>query len=459
MRRIPTARADRPARRRGIGRWAALVTGAAVVLGGLGTALANPATSITYGTAGSASRFVGQVMDLCTAPSATAMAVWRAESPYGGIGVYVSGDSRACDQPELTADWVDTVSEQGWRLVPITVDRQAWCRTRTKSNAIARDVATARAQGRDTADEAVTAADALGLRRGSGMYLDVEHYANAPAACTASVLAYIGGWTERLHARGYLAGVYAHLYSGTADLTDAYTSTAYARPDAIWTARWDGSAALTGWEDVPDTLWATHQRAKQYRGGHHETYGGITLHIDSNAWDAPVATVARTYRIVDRPVVARWDRPTTKKDAVRVGTVAVGARVDVVCQTPGRTVGGTTVWNRLTDGSYVSDAYVNTPGTTDFTSTLPRCAWAYQVAGTSPVMRRTGPDQTTTARGMLQAGALAWVSCQKEGTAVTGRKGQTVVWNRLEPGGAWITDGWLRTPGNPGWTTTLPRCR
>ena len=36
----------------------------------------------------------------------------------------------------------------------------------------------------------------------------------------------------------------------------------------------------------------TFQRAKQYRGDHSETFGGVTLNIDSDAIKAPVASVA-----------------------------------------------------------------------------------------------------------------------------------------------------------------------
>jgi hypothetical protein len=41
---------------------------------------------------------------------------------------------------------------------------------------------------------------------------------------------------------------------------------------------------------VPASEWASHQRLHQYRGGHNETYGGVTINVDSNYVDAATAT-------------------------------------------------------------------------------------------------------------------------------------------------------------------------
>jgi len=32
-------------------------------------------------------------------------------------------------------------------------------------------------------------------------------------------------------------------------------------------------------------MWASHQRIRQYRGGHDETWGGVKLNVDSNGDD------------------------------------------------------------------------------------------------------------------------------------------------------------------------------
>jgi hypothetical protein len=62
-----------------------------------------------------------------------------------------------------------------------------------------------------------------------------------------------------------------------------------------------------------------------------------------------------------------------------VGSLRDGDVVDIVCQTAGELVtpnhgAASAVWDRLTDGSYVTDVYINTPGTGGrFTDAIPRC--------------------------------------------------------------------------------------
>lgn len=56
-----------------------------------------------------------------------------------------------------------------------------------------------------------------------------------------------------------------------------------------------------------------------------------------------------------------------------VGSLRSGTTVTVVCQTRGSNVGGSTMWDRLSNGTWVSDYYVNTPAFNNFTPGLPRC--------------------------------------------------------------------------------------
>lgn len=60
-----------------------------------------------------------------------------------------------------------------------------------------------------------------------------------------------------------------------------------------------------------------------------------------------------------------------------LGVLADGTPIDIVCQTEGEAVTGragtTVVWDRLTDGSYISDYYTTTPGYLSWSSNIPRC--------------------------------------------------------------------------------------
>jgi peptidoglycan hydrolase-like protein with peptidoglycan-binding domain len=231
--------------------------------------------------------FRGKGFDACTAPPQSTMDKWLSASPYRAIGVYISGGSRACAQPNLTASWVSTQVTRGWRLIPIDVGRQAPCTS--YSSRISSTPATARSQGGDAAATSVRAAQALGIPPGSAIYSDIEGYTST-ASCRAAVLSYLSGWTEALHGLGYLSGVYSSASSGIRDASNAYDDPGYTRVDHIWFAWWNNVADTNAGSYVPSTRWADHQRIHQYAGDVSETWGGATLNIDRNFLDVAAAT-------------------------------------------------------------------------------------------------------------------------------------------------------------------------
>jgi hypothetical protein len=241
--------------------------------------------------------FTGLGFDACTAPSSRSMAAWRS-SPYRSVGVYIGGVNRACSQPNLTASWVASQTEAGWYLIPTYVGLQA--PTSACSSCAMLSASQATAQGTAEAVDAVEDAAAIGMGPGSPIYNDMEAYTQTSSA-TAATLAYLEAWTQKLHALGYISGVYSSSSSGIEDLADQ-VGTGYDLPDAIWVANWNG---LQNTVDpvVPASAWAQHQRIHQYRGGHDETYGGVTINIDNNYVDGP--TVGPTATLVpesDNPI-------------------------------------------------------------------------------------------------------------------------------------------------------------
>jgi hypothetical protein len=411
-------------------------------------AAAEPATTISYPAAASATRFNGLAFDTCAAPSTTTMQAWR-ESPYGGVGIYLGGANRTCGQPNLTASWVRTVSSMSWRIIPIWMGRQAPCTYRP--NATTFSLTSASTDGTTDARDAVRAAKLLGMVPGSAIYGDMENYDRTNTSCRSAVLRFLSSWTKELHRQGYLSGVYAGLISGARHLSDAFHSTSYARPDALWVARWDLTASLTGWEDIPDTRWAGHQRAKQYRGDHDETHGGVRINIDSDRFDAPVATATFGRSLTASTPVNGRSGPSTS--SVIVKTYPPSSNVTVVCQTTGSMVADTTaVWDKLTDGNYVSDWYVNTWSDTSYSPPLPRCSYPYQVTA-STMNQRTGPGFSYPVMGSLWSGSLAWVTCQRVGEA----NGTTSVWDRLIDH-SYVTDRYLATPSATTYSKPIPRC-
>jgi hypothetical protein len=231
--------------------------------------------------------FTGRGFDTCTAPSQSTMNAWRTSSPYRAIGVYISGASRSCAQPNLTATWVTNQTNNGWRLIPIELDHQAPCGTRTPK--MSADPTTARSQGASRATSAVTAAQALGIPPGSAIYNDIEHYPSN-ASCRAAVLSYLSGWTQRLHALGYLSGMYSSGSSGVLDLCNAYNDTRYTRVDHLFFGWWNGVADTDAGSYCPDAYYADHQRIHQYTGDTYETWGGVRVYIDRDYLDVSAGT-------------------------------------------------------------------------------------------------------------------------------------------------------------------------
>jgi len=428
----------------------ACVLGGAAALAFAPVAAAEPATPVGYPAGASATRYSGRAFDACTAPPLSTVQAWNA-SPYRALGVYVSGVNRTCAQPQLTASWVASVSQLKWRLLPIHKGLQPPCGARPTDAKISTSPATAMSQGTAAAQEAIAAAKSLGMLSGSALYNDIEYYTQTDSACRTAVLTYVSAWTKELHRVGYVSGVYMNLVLGAKQLADVYTSTAYARPDALWIARYDGVDSLKGWTGIADSKWAVHQRAKQYRGGHDETYGGVTVNIDNDWLDAPVATVAYPYKVTGTTALNARTGPSTSYPVA--ATYAPGSSLAVVCQAPGSKVGTTAVWDKLSNGRYVSDYYVSTPSNTGYSSPLPRCTYPYQVTATGGLTERSGPGSGYTAVGTSPNGALAWITCQRAGSTV----GTTKVWDRLD-NGHYVSDYYVATPSNTSYSKPVPLC-
>ena len=232
--------------------------------------------------------------DKCTAATVAQMQTWWNASPFYDSNIYISGRNRGCSQPQLTANWVNQVSAMGWGLIPTIVGYQAPCSVSTNSVKHSSEPAVAETQGRGEADIAIADANNLGLTQGTVLYYDMERYDEIAATpgCRTSVKAFLKGWTDRLKERGYISGVYG---SPTNAVNDWISIPEASRMDAVWLARWDNVPSVWYYAPpspvVPETVWANHQRIKQWQAPHNETWGGVTFNIDGNIADGPVAGV------------------------------------------------------------------------------------------------------------------------------------------------------------------------
>jgi hypothetical protein len=298
----------------------------AVALVGLST-VAPPAQADNVVTPGN---FTGYGFDQCLTPTQAKMDAWHEHSPFSAVGIYISGKSRACrNQPNLTRTWVATQLARHWKLLPITLGPQASCLDRfprygddpTINPSSRNNYVGARRQGWAEAESAVAAAGRLGIVPGSTLWYDLEGFTLSNTHCRESALRFLHSWTRGVHDLGYVSGVYSSAGSGIKMLDDARVERPgqFTLPDAIWIARWDG-VANTSTSYISNKGWADGQRVKQYRGGHNETHGGVTINIDSNYLDVGTGSRKLAKRLYCSTVdlnLASWHR-------LRSGTTRTG---------------------------------------------------------------------------------------------------------------------------------------
>jgi hypothetical protein len=221
--------------------------------------------------------------DTCTAPTLATMRAWR--STYAAAGVYIGGVNSSCEQVNLSASWMRGAASMGYGLLPTYVGPQAPCWTGGPGVLI--HPASAAAEGRADALDAVSDARTFGLGAGSPLYYDMEAY-KGDTTCKQAVLAFLGAWDREVAAAGYVSGVYSSQDSGISDMERwAVDGTGgFTPPDAIWMALWDGVPSLA---DSSLTWWPLADRSKQYAGNVNVTVGGIMQNIDKDIVGGPMA--------------------------------------------------------------------------------------------------------------------------------------------------------------------------
>ncbi|MFE2377169.1 DUF1906 domain-containing protein [Streptomyces sp. NPDC059398] len=249
------------------------------------------AASSASAAAAGPDRFDGYGFDTCVTPSLATMRAWKS-SRYRSIGVYYGGRGRGCpNQPELTRDWVSSVYGMGWKVLPVFVGSQSPCVAADSKRkvAIGSDPA---GQGAEEARDAVEQAGALGMVKGSPLYLDMEAYDQGDRDCAATTLSFIRSWDREVERLGYVAGFYSSADSGVAQLGAERRAGTSDLPSVMWFARWNGEPSVAEEPSLRSEDWSPHQRIHQYAGEVKEEHGGQELTIDRNRVDAPVARIA-----------------------------------------------------------------------------------------------------------------------------------------------------------------------
>jgi hypothetical protein len=239
---------------------------------------------------------IGQGFDKCEIASLSQLQNWIVNSPYQTVNLYIGGSSRYCSNAALTASFINQLKQQGWKLIPTWVGPQAACSG--YASRMSDDPITAYNQGAAEANAAIEVASNLELtladQSGTIIYYDLEYYDYTDTACHEAARAFISGWTGQLQTRNTQAGVY-----GNGPPLNSFASLSNI-PDAIWPAHWlqpyfyNPDATVWDVYGLSNSVWNNHQRIRQYAGGHNETWGGVTLNIDSNVIDGIVAPGPRS---------------------------------------------------------------------------------------------------------------------------------------------------------------------
>lgn len=235
---------------------------------------------------------IGQGFDKCEIAHAGQLQNWIISSPYRAVNLYIGGANRYCPNSALSAFLIAQLNQQGWQFIPTWVGPQAACTSYISR--MSYDLATAYSQGVSEANAAINAAYSLGLtlpdESGAIIYYDLEYYNTSDPACHSAARAFIAGWSGQLQARGNLAGVYStgSAFNGFSNIPNL--------PDAIWPAHWiyntyNPKATVWNVYSLSNSLWNNQQRIRQYSGSHNETWGGLTLNIDSNVIEGIVASL------------------------------------------------------------------------------------------------------------------------------------------------------------------------
>lgn len=226
-------------------------------------------------------------------PTVAQMQNWWDNSPYWVFNLYLGGASLYYKNEPLDAPWAYQVAQQGWTFILTWVGPQAPCSR--FSNRISINPVVAYAEGGAEAERAVQAANNLGFLGEKSIYYDMESYSGASDSCRLAVKEFMRGWTERLH---YLSSQHGYDYrsGGYGSACTSYISewaTVSPPIDDVWMAHWirnyyDPNVTVWGTACLDNSLWPNQQRMKQYAGDHVESWGGISLTIDSNVIAARV---------------------------------------------------------------------------------------------------------------------------------------------------------------------------
>ena len=155
---------------------------------------------------------------------------------------------------------------------------------------------------------------------------------------------------------------------------------------------------------------------------------------------------------------------------------ANNSQIDIVCQVHGEVVNGSNIWNKLADGTYVTDFYCDTPIFNDFSPPLPVCQGEARPTPVPPqpspvppqpstyqhhivnapdgLNARKGPGTAFPVVRLIPNGGAIDITCQVHGEVVNGSN----IWNKLADG-SFVTDFYCDTARFNDFSPPIPVCK
>src|SRR5215472_13777697 len=153
--------------------------------------------------------------------------------------------------------------------------------------------------------------------------------------------------------------------------------------------------------------------------------------------------------------------------------VANNSQIDIVCQVHGEVVNGSNIWNKLADGTYVTDFYCDTPNFNAFSPPIAVCQGEAQPTPVPPqpspvppqpstyqnhivnapegLNARKGPGTAFPGVRLVPNGSAIDITCQVQGEVVSGSN----IWNRLGDG-SFVTDFYCDTANFQACSSPMP---
>jgi cell wall-associated NlpC family hydrolase len=197
------------------------------------------------------------------------------------------------------------------------------------------------------------------------------------------------------------------------------------------------------WDKTMDGVWVTDAYVKTGYTG-----------FDPNLPKCGDTSAPSTYRYLAETDLNGRDTRSVSAPAVKI--YPGGSTISVTCQAIGENAYGSNIWDKTSDGLWVTDHYLKT-GYDSFVPGMPRCADDTSGSGggypaKTDLDGRKTKSISATAVKTYPSGSTIHITCQAYGEYAYG----SYIWDKTADD-LWVTDYYVKT-GTDGFLSNMPRC-